>query len=178
MAARSKWHDDGNGALGPFGTRPVSHKPRCQNQNSKDARQGGRHFRKLICDCAQKRHWQTVCPLYPRKQTVFLLDLTESSPLASGIEVSAQVSGFSIDLGQAGGHVRFGSKADICSATRDVRFTPNSDRESEFPQEAMSALPPKADMCGATKDVRFGPIADISLTRSPRRRRSRGLAGW
>jgi hypothetical protein len=69
MAARSKWHDDGNGALGPFGTRPVSHKPRRQNQNSKDARQGGRHFRKLICGCAQKRHWQTVCPLYPRKQT-------------------------------------------------------------------------------------------------------------
>src|SRR5262249_48505970 len=41
-------------------------------------------------------------------------------------------------------HVRFGSKADICSATDDVRFTPNSDRESELPQTVMSALPPKA----------------------------------
>ena len=27
-------------------------------------------------------------------------------------------------------HVRFGSEADICAATIDVRFTPNSDRES------------------------------------------------
>src|SRR5262249_42704675 len=49
------------------------------------------------------------------------------------------------------------SKADICAATSHVRFTPNSDRESEFPQRAMSALPPKADMCGATRNVRFGP---------------------
>src|SRR5262245_41950960 len=40
-------------------------------------------------------------------------------------------------------------------------FTPNSDRESEIPQKAMSALPPKADMCSAAWDVRFGPIADI-----------------
>jgi hypothetical protein len=29
-----------------------------------------------------------------------------------------------------GANVRFGSKADICSAKRHVRFTPNSDRES------------------------------------------------
>jgi hypothetical protein len=57
-------------------------------------------------------------------------------------------------------HVRFGSKADMCSAKADVRFTPNSDRESEIPQKAMSALHPKADMCGASRDVRFGPIAD------------------
>jgi hypothetical protein len=27
-------------------------------------------------------------------------------------------------------HVRFGSKADICSATSHVRFAPNSDRKS------------------------------------------------
>src|SRR5207342_281511 len=58
-------------------------------------------------------------------------------------------------------NVRFGSLADICGATADVRFTLNSDRESGFPQKAMSALPPKADMCGATGDVRFVPIADI-----------------
>ena len=56
--------------------------------------------------------------------------------------------------------VRFGSLADICSAKSHVRFTPDSDRESGFPREVMSALPPKADMCGATRDVRFGPIAD------------------
>jgi hypothetical protein len=57
--------------------------------------------------------------------------------------------------------VRFGSLADICSAKRHVRFTPNSDRKSEFLQRAMSALPPKADMCSAATDVRFGPEADI-----------------
>jgi hypothetical protein len=30
------------------------------------------------------------------------------------------------------GDVRFGSKADICAAKSDVRFTPNSDRKSGF----------------------------------------------
>jgi len=59
-------------------------------------------------------------------------------------------------------NVRFGSDADICSAKGHVRFTPDSDRQSEFPQKAMSALPPKADMCGALADVRFGPKADIA----------------
>jgi hypothetical protein len=48
----------------------------------------------------------------------------------------------------------------MCGAKHHVRFTPNSDRESEIPQRAMSALPPKADMCIATSDVRFGPKAD------------------
>src|SRR5262244_2704765 len=51
----------------------------------------------------------------------------------------------------------------------DVRFTPNSDRESGLPQTVMSALAPKADMCGAATDVRFGPKADIRA--SPARRR-------
>ena len=51
----------------------------------------------------------------------------------------------------------FGSKADICAATSHVRFTPNSDRESGFPQTVMSALAPKADMCGARGHVCFGP---------------------
>jgi hypothetical protein len=59
-------------------------------------------------------------------------------------------------------HVRFGSQADICGATSHVRFTPDSDRESEFLRKVMSALPPKADMCGATKDVRYGPKADMT----------------
>jgi hypothetical protein len=58
-------------------------------------------------------------------------------------------------------NVRFGSLADICSAKEHVRFSPNSDRESGFPQTVMSALPLKADMCGAARDVRYGPIADI-----------------
>jgi hypothetical protein len=57
--------------------------------------------------------------------------------------------------------VRFGSLADICSAKGHVRFTPNSDRESGFSQEVMSALPPKADICSALAHVRFGPKADI-----------------
>ena len=60
-----------------------------------------------------------------------------------------------------GCHVRFGSKADICAATSHVRFAPDSDRESGFPQTVMSALPPKADVCGALAYVRFGPIADM-----------------
>src|SRR5262245_35517578 len=59
-----------------------------------------------------------------------------------------------------GTYVRFGSKADMCNAKRDVRFIPNSNRESEIPQKAMSALAPKADMCSALVHVRFGPIAD------------------
>jgi hypothetical protein len=49
----------------------------------------------------------------------------------------------------------------MCTAKRHVCFTPNSDRESEIPQKAMSALPPKADMRGAIADVRFGPKADM-----------------
>src|SRR5262249_2413422 len=40
--------------------------------------------------------------------------------------------------------VRFGSKADICSAIADVRFTPNSDIDCVF------------------RRVRFGPKADIA----------------
>jgi hypothetical protein len=50
------------------------------------------------------------------------------------------------------GSVRFGSKADICSEKGHVRFTPNSDRESGFPQTAMSALPPIADISGPRRD--------------------------
>src|SRR6516164_10311043 len=43
-------------------------------------------------------------------------------------------------------NVRFGSKADMCSAKGHVRFTPNSDRESGLPQKGMSALHPRADI--------------------------------
>src|SRR5262245_58134059 len=37
-------------------------------------------------------------------------------------------------------------------------------RKSEFPQKAMSALPPKADMCGANRHVCFGPERTFGLT--------------
>src|SRR5262245_28367477 len=59
--------------------------------------------------------------------------------------------------------VRFGSQADMCSAQRHVRFTPNSNRESKHPQTVMSALFPKADVCGANLNVRFGPKADTDI---------------
>ena len=57
-------------------------------------------------------------------------------------------------------NVRFGPETDMCVAKSDVRFTPNSDRKSGFPQTAMSTLPPKADMCAAATDVRCVPMAD------------------
>src|SRR5262245_2534777 len=40
-------------------------------------------------------------------------------------------------------YVRFGSKADICVAIGHVRFTPNSDRESEIPQRPCLLYPQK-----------------------------------
>ena len=64
--------------------------------------------------------------------------------------------------GMRSAHVRFGSLADICGATDDVRFAPESDRESRHPEPLMSALPPKADMCGALAHFCYGPIADIA----------------
>ena len=51
----------------------------------------------------------------------------------------------------------------MCAAPTYVRFTPDSDRESGPPLNAMSALPPKADMCGAMVHVCFGPKADIVI---------------
>src|SRR5262245_14499470 len=59
-------------------------------------------------------------------------------------------------------HVRFGSKADVRTAKRHVRFTPNSDRESGHRQTVMSALSPKADMCDSIAHVCFGPEADMA----------------
>ncbi len=44
---------------------------------------------------------------------------------------------------------------------RSCPLTPDSDRESGFPQKTMSALRPKVDMCDAAKDVRYGPRADM-----------------
>ena len=68
-----------------------------------------------------------------------------------------------------GGYVRFGSKADICSAKAHVRFTPNTDRESDIPPKVMSALPPKADIARVSArlvrqiDCRSLQIEDINL---------------
>jgi hypothetical protein len=55
-----------------------------------------------------------------------------------------------------------GQKQAFAPQKSDVRFAPNSDRESGFPQTVMSALPPIADMCSALADVCFGPKADIA----------------
>jgi hypothetical protein len=51
----------------------------------------------------------------------------------------------------------------MCDAKGDVRFAPESDRESGLQQPVMSALPQIADMCGATAHVGFGPKADIGV---------------
>ena len=53
------------------------------------------------------------------------------------------------------------SSADICAAIGDVRFAPNSDRESGPPEKVKSALLPEADLCDAPTHFRFGPKADI-----------------
>src|SRR5262245_21202936 len=72
---------------------------------------------------------------------------------------------FSLEGVDDRGDVRFRSQADICGATSDVCYYPNSDRESRHPQTIMSALPPKADMCSAQAHVCFGPIADTAMER-------------
>jgi hypothetical protein len=50
-------------------------------------------------------------------------------------------------------HVRFGSKADICSAKRHVRFTPKSGHVNKL----MSALGQKRTFAVALAHVRYGP---------------------
>src|SRR5262245_25172371 len=56
--------------------------------------------------------------------------------------------------------VRFGSKADICSARRHVRFTPMCGRlrvGKDFLERMQHwSVQPIADMCGANRNVRFG----------------------
>jgi hypothetical protein len=59
--------------------------------------------------------------------------------------------------------VRFGSKADICSAKGQVRFAPIATAKANFPQTVMSVLPPRAGMRGATSDDFNVPIADIPI---------------
>jgi hypothetical protein len=71
-------------------------------------------------------------------------------------------------------NVRFGSKADICAAKSNVRFTPNSGHETAFRDLSnlmsalvpkMSALTPIADIRQCEWNVCFGPIADIDCYR-------------
>jgi hypothetical protein len=65
-------------------------------------------------------------------------------------------------------NVRFGSKADMCTAIGHVRFTPNSDSKSGLPQKVMSAcvvqirmsaLGQKTDMRRAAAIVDLGGVA-------------------
>jgi len=84
-----------------------------------------------------------------------LLTATVVDVVVAGVKTATASNGFSCDSlhlphrlpGCAGSSdVRYGSKADVCVAKPHVRLTPNSDRKSGFPQNAMSALPLKADM--------------------------------
>jgi len=70
----------------------------------------------------------------------------EAQDKAHGVKLARwTVGGYEFLVG-CPADVRFGSKADMCAAKGHVRFAPNSDRESGFPQTVMSALPPKADI--------------------------------
>src|SRR5262249_50723466 len=92
-------------------------------------------------------------------------NLDEISPAHATIPCEVKDDASIRSLSDQGGYVRFGSKADMCGATRHVRFTPNSDRKSGLPHKVMSALPPKADMCIALAHVCLWPIADIQDAR-------------
>jgi hypothetical protein len=59
-------------------------------------------------------------------------------------------------------NVRFGSKADICAAKSDVRFTLDSDRKSGHPQTAISALPPESGRVRRKPSCLLWPEADMS----------------
>ena len=60
-----------------------------------------------------------------------------------------------------------GQKQTYAVQKGHVRFAPNSDRKSEFPQTVMFALLLKADVCGANRHVCFGPQADTARLRVP-----------
>src|SRR5215470_3519193 len=59
---------------------------------------------------------------------------TYVATLHAEIPTSIQLTGFAVEVDPSPiwnwPHVRFGSIADICSAKRHVRFTPNSDGKS------------------------------------------------
>jgi hypothetical protein len=60
-------------------------------------------------------------------------------------------------------NVRFGSQADICAATRHVRFTPNSDQKSGHAAKRYVCFTPESGLMQCNSHVCFGPIADIWL---------------
>jgi len=49
--------------------------------------------------------------------------------------------------------VRFGSEADTCAAKSDVRFTPDSDRESGFSRTAICLLYPQKQTCAVQSEM-------------------------
>jgi len=63
-------------------------------------------------------------------------------------------------------HVRFGSKADICAATSDVRFTPNSDRESRHASNGHVCFSPESEVCADASSERKDPDTDCHRRRS------------
>ena len=72
----------------------------------------------------------------------------------------------------APGDVRFGSKADICSATRHVRFTPNSDIDCVLRRVRFAPKPEPVMRCAedddnvASPDDRAGLKPAITLSRN------------
>ena len=50
-------------------------------------------------------------------------------------------------------NVRFGSEADICAATRDVRFAANSDRKSRHAANGHVRFTPESGRVGANRHI-------------------------
>jgi hypothetical protein len=75
-------------------------------------------------------------------------------------------------------HVRFGSKADICDAKCDVRFAPNSDRESGFPARGHVRFTPESGRvrCSSWRPLwaNSGHADFYSITSSARNRTDAG----
>src|SRR4029078_6214780 len=65
-----------------------------------------------------------------------------------------------------GANVRFGSKADICAATSDVRFTPHSDRESRHASNGHVCFSPESEVCADASSERKDPDTDCHRRRS------------
>src|SRR5215470_13131652 len=91
---------------------------------------------------------------------------TAVATLHAEIPTSIQLTGFAIEVDPSPiwnwPHVRFGSKADICSAQRHVRFTLKSDikcDKMECPLWAKSTH--KIGALAPCSDVRLPPKADI-----------------
>src|SRR5262245_16510831 len=82
----------------------------------------------------------------------------------SGVSRRCLILGKSFLL-RHGGMSALGQKRTYALHQPMSALPPIATAKADFPQTAMSALPPKADMCGANGDVCFGPIADISVNR-------------